>query len=169
MFRAFAAFCLLVLCPSAFAQLGDTVPGLYAGGALGRSQPSEFCGLRAGCDEEGTALRLFAGFQFRSWFGLELGYNNLGKISAFVLREPVRVEVGDLTPAFTLRVEPFSVHARIGLYAGSGNSGPTLALGAGYRIDRNLALRAEWQQFYPVWASSALDAEVISLGARWSF
>lgn len=169
MSRACAAFCLLVVFSPAILAQEPSDRGWYGGLTIGRSKSTEFCSPQVDCDQTDLAGRAFLGFQFRRWFGLELGYSHLGSLSTTYGQSPQREYAADLTPAFTLAFDAFSVQGRIGLYGNDHGVGPTLALGAGYRLGAQLGLRVEWQHFYDASILSGFEASLISLGARWRF
>ena len=77
---------LLAIGTLAFAgTVSAQTPGLssvYIGGTLGQSEYKDGCTGVASCDEKDTAWRLLAGYQFNRYFAAELGYHDLGSVSA---------------------------------------------------------------------------------------
>ena len=78
-FAVIAFIAALVSAPAA-AQMG--MSSVYVGGSLGQSEAKDACEGFANCDEKDTAWKVFAGFQLTPMFGVELGYTDLGEVSA---------------------------------------------------------------------------------------
>ena len=172
-------------------------PGIYLGGSVGYSQFKDSCkDLIAPCDGNDTAWRVFGGYQFNSWWAVELGYGDLGAatIEGIALtgtfgNERIAVEEAwDLTAVFLIPVTTrLSALGRVGMYrarttidtnvsgippaheAGT-NSGFSYGAGAEYRLG-SLGLRAEWQRYENVGVASTGedDIDVFSLGLLWRF
>jgi OmpA-OmpF porin, OOP family len=107
--------------------------GIYLGGSLGQAKyqggecPS--FGARAQCDSSDKSWRLFGGYQFNRHFSAELGYADLGQISAqnvfrfFSITQSSSSNVDTETVAWDLSIvgilpiaEHLSLIGRAGLY-----------------------------------------------------
>ena len=171
-------------------------PGLYAGGSVGYTQFKDVCKRSAvPCDDHDVSWRAFGGYQFNSWFALELGYANLGEASG---SGPVAGGTGtfsaevkeawDLTGVFLFPVaDRLSLLARVGMYrarltvdqevtglppthdAGT-NSGFSYGIGTEFRLGK-LGLRAEWQRYENVGvaATGEDDLDVLSVALLFRF
>ena len=193
-FALLAAAMAFCLAQSSFAQNN----GWYVGGTIGQSKVKDFCtDCVAGesCDDTDTAWRFLAGYQFNRYFAAELGYHDLGqaKDSApsigsadFKANAIELVAVGSWP--FTSQ---FSVYGKGGMYRGetkanfnftpvglgTGNIKETntdLTYGVGLRFDlnRNIALRGEWQRYTNLGDNATIgesDVDVLSLGVLWKF
>ena len=155
-------------------------PGLYVGGSVGYSQFKDSCkNLVVTCDDHDQAWRLFGGYQFNRYVGLELGFANLGAATGEgitntgaqgVFTRAVE-EAWDLTAVFSIPVTGrLSALARVGLYrerttqdesivgqapthnAGT-NSGFSYGAGAEFRLGP-IGLRAEWHRYENVGVGS---------------
>ncbi|MCW5624637.1 MAG: hypothetical protein KIT73_07990, partial [Burkholderiales bacterium] len=61
----------------------------YFGFGIGHSKHKKYCdaiqsipSFIGSCDDSGEAVKVFGGYKFKSWVGMELGYTNLGRSSA---------------------------------------------------------------------------------------
>jgi OOP family OmpA-OmpF porin len=150
----------------------------YAGLTFGQAHWRPGCLNGATCDDTNAALRVFAGFQLNRIFSVEAGFHNLGKASS-----PGNSVKGHAWEAVGLAAWPIagalSVYGKLGVFRAKiegvpnheTNFGPTFGLGAQFELNRNLALRGEWQS-YPGVGGSTLpksDINVMSLGALWRF
>src|SRR5688572_1012302 len=79
---AVIAFVAALASAPAAAQMG--MSSVYIGGSFGQSEVKDGCEGLGGisCDEKDTAWKLFGGFQLTPMFAVELGYADLGEISA---------------------------------------------------------------------------------------
>jgi OmpA-OmpF porin, OOP family len=160
----------LIAGPAA-AQSGDA-SGIYLGGSAGYSQYKDTCKeLFIPCDNDDSAWRLFAGYQFNRNWALELGYGDFGDAqgsgpipaggnATFVTHS----YAFDLTGIGSLYLtQGLSLFGRFGLYMGrttrdieftafpntndsKTNSGFTYGAGLGYNLGR-FGMRAEWQRY----------------------
>lgn len=167
--------------------------GWYAGGAIGQSSVDSFCDGAAiagvSCDDGDTTWKLFGGFQVNRNVAVELGYADLGEVSArgpggTVSAEASAFEIVAL--GMLPLAQNFSLYGKAGLYRAevdwrantliltdsSSDSNVDLTFGFGLKVDlaRNVALRAEWQRYADVEAGgSGADLDVISLGVAVRF
>jgi len=171
-----AALAAAICAPAAFAQASDS--GIYAGGLLGRTRYSENC--PQSCDEASRAARLFAGYQFNRWFGMELGAAALGETKNQELGVPVttQVRVLDYTLLGYLHIaEKVALFGRVGAYSGKTtgtltdtSSGGTAGVGVQFAVTPNLGLRVEWQDYATVSNGARLfDINLLGIAALWRF
>jgi OOP family OmpA-OmpF porin len=169
--------------------------GWYIGATIGQSKVKEWCdGLGPGvsCSDTGTAWRVLGGYQVNRNFAAELGYHDLGSVDASDPSASVKAEA-NAWELVALGQWPFtnqfSVYGKAGLYRGevkasatvpgfgSGSTSETntdITYGVGVRFDlnRNLALRGEWQRYTNMGDNATIgesDVDVLSLGVLWKF
>ena len=149
-------------------QFGRMDTGLYLGGAVGGSKFRHACdGIPGGvsCDEKDFAARGFVGWQFNRYFGLELGYADLGKaeVSTAGISGSVKARGADLVGVATFPISDlFGIYGKLGVARtkvtanapgiNASDTSNNLTFGAGlrYNFTRNFAARAEWQRYHDV-------------------
>lgn len=167
----------------------------YVGGSLGQMEAKEACdGVIISCDDKDTAWRIFAGYRFHPNFAVELGYADLGEVSASApgINASVEATALDLAAVGIVPLgDRFSLFGKIGVYRGESdgtanvavpgfvasasasetNSDFTYGLGAGFEVNRSLGLRAEWQRYEDVGGQDVgeSDVDVLSVGVRFKF
>lgn len=163
----------------------------YVGGTIGQSTASHGCGSivlpSINCNDSDTAWRLLGGYIFNQNISLELGYQDLGQVSAapFGATGSVTANVWELVGVGTLPLQNrFSIYGKLGGYRGSAerrapggfstsetNTDLTLGIGARYDYGPQLAFRAEYQSYQSVGGGSVgqSDFDVISVGALYNF
>ena len=174
--------------------------GFYLGASIGQSQAKDTCDDSAGfsCDDQDTAWKVFAGYQFNRHLAVEAGYTDLGEfglsgvLGGVSVRGTIEVTAFELMGVGSFPVaERFSLYGKLGLYRAeteqtiTGTFGPvtrtdsvsesntdlTFAFGARFDITRNLGIRAEWQRYLDVGGGEIGedDIDVLSLGVLWRF
>jgi OOP family OmpA-OmpF porin len=135
--------------------------GFYAGFSLGQATADDACtgvsGPGVSCDDKDSAWKILGGYQFNRHFAVELGYTDLGEVSASGPGFSASIEssafevvaVGMMPIA-----DKFSIYGKLGMYRGESDaSGPggsisesttdlTFGIGARYDFTRNLGVRA---------------------------
>jgi OmpA-OmpF porin, OOP family len=166
----------MIFAGSASAQAsGDA--GWYVGASLGQAQVDVDCSGTTACDDKDSSWKIFGGYQFNRNFSVELGYTDLGAVTAST---PSFVVPPFVIPAANLNVdstawelvgigslplgERFSIFGKLGLYYGEtdttvdfgalgavneSDSTTDFTFGVGMRYDftRNFGVRAEWQRY----------------------
>jgi hypothetical protein len=170
--------------------LADYKDGLYLGGSVGHAEVKDTCegvtGIAATCRDHDTAWRVFSGYRFSRHLSAELGFTNLGDVSAVtstgIVLEAQNKGV-DGSAIFSIPLTGgLSALVRLGVYrirttvevpgsrSGETSSGYTYGLGAAYDLWR-LGLRLEWQRYDSV--GGAITGEdtidVFSVGALFRF
>ena len=175
----------------------DSEKGIYIGGSVGYSQYQNACeSALVPCDEGDVAGRLFAGYQFNRTWSAEIGVGKFGEASgsgavaggAGTGSFSLKAYRWDLTAVATIPLgSGLGVLGRFGVYrarttldqegsffapthdAGT-QSGWTYGAGLSYALGR-LGLRAEWQRYDNIGASSVGTDEIdmFSLGALFRF
>ena len=152
----------------AAAAAGPAAAQLYVGGSLGYSQYKDICEVaNVPCDDKDTGWRAFGGYQFNEYFGLELGFGDLGAATGSGAAGTFAVEVKeafDLSAVFSFPVSTrMSALLRLGAYRvrttvdqqgptfgtlheGKTGTGFTYGAGAQYLLG-NIGVRAEWQRY----------------------
>jgi len=165
--------------------------GWYGGISFGQSKAKDACtglvGLGITCDDTDTALTLFGGYQINKSFGAELGYVNLGEVSATGPGGTATIEAKgfELVGVGTLPInQQFSLFGKLGFFrwdldasapgVSISESGMDLTYGFGVKYDftKNFAVRAYWQQYKDVGdeaTTGTSDVEVIGLSAVFKF
>lgn len=166
--------------------------GFYWGGSIGQSKAKDGCtGVAISCDDKSAAWKIFGGYQVNRNFGAELGYADLGKTKASGVTSGVNVDAKtkvnawDLVGIGSLPVaNKFSLYGKLGVYRGqvsdsatgsaggftamasgsSINTGLTFGFGAGFDINQNIAVRAEWQRYKAMGGDSTGKSDVVVLG-----
>jgi len=187
--KTLAAAALAAFSLPLFAQAGNGT-AWYAGASLGQAQADVDCSGTTSCDDKDSTWKLFAGYQINRNFSVELGYSDLGAVTAST---PSFVLFPFVIPAANLKIEStvwelvgigslpvaerFSIFGKLGLYRADtdvavdfGASGSTsqsdsntdLTFGVGLRYDftRNFGVRAEWQRYMDVSAGDFDKSDV---------
>ena len=175
-FASIAFVAALALSAPAAAQMG--MSSVYIGGSIGQSEAKDACDGIPGCDEKDTAWKIFGGFQLTPTFAVELGYTDLGEVSAPGISAEATAWDLSVLAGFPIG-EAFSIYGRLGGYraeteASTGeddsNTGLTFGVGVGFNLSRNLGLRAEWQRYADVGDDvDESDVDVLSIGVLWRF
>jgi OmpA-OmpF porin, OOP family len=174
----------------------DKISRFYFGGSVGVAQWGDSCDDLSGipnCKDTDDAWRLFAAYRFNRNLALEVGYANLGRVTAggAVGGVPATFEskvqgwdysgilsfsiAGDLygfgrLGAYTMRAETDATFAGAQATPGETNTGFTLGAGAGYDLGF-LGIRLEWQRYVNVGGGSTGEdtIDVFSAGALLRF
>ncbi len=176
-----------------------TAQGFYWGGSIGQSKAKEGCtGVTISCDDKSAAWRIFGGYQANRNFAAELGYADLGKtkasgvISGVGVDAKTKVNAWDLVGIGSLPLgDAFSLYAKLGVYRGqvkdsatgsaggftamasasSINNRGTFGFGAGFDVNRHIAVRAEWQKYKDMGGASTgkSSVDVVGVGLLYRF
>ena len=170
--------------------------GWYVGLGVGQSKFDVDCTGTTSCDDKDTAWSIFGGYQFNKHFGAELGYVDLGKVTASgpVLGVPVSLSIK--TKAFELLGvgtypinQQFSVYGKLGFFrwdvdasasalgasASDSDSGTdfTHAIGVKYNFTKTIAGTLQWQRYYNIGSDDTTggtsDVDVIGVGIIFKF
>jgi OmpA-OmpF porin, OOP family len=158
-----AAFAL----PAAAQMRSPALSSAYVGASIGQSKFEVDCEGIATCDEKDNGFRIFAGYQFNRSVAAELGFASLGKAHFGDVggSADLKADAWDLSAIGSLPVGPVSLFGRLGLYRATAkfsgdvrgdetSMGLTWGLGAQYDFTRNLGVRAEWQRYNGVEATT---------------
>lgn len=184
---ALALLALLAVAAPAAAQ----EKAIYLGGSLGYGQYKSTCKrLLVPCDDQDTAWRGFAGYQFNRHLAAELGYGDLGEVTGNGLLPSgaatykLNSKAWDLSALASIPIAGrLDALVRLGMYrarttedqeggfgtlrAGATNSGLTYGAGLGYTLGI-IGLRADWQRYDNVGGSAIVagedDIDVFSFG-----
>ena len=184
---------------TAFAQSRGMVAtgeplGFYAGAGIGYGKAKDACdlsgtGFVGTCDDKDTNWNIFAGYQFHPNVAVELGYVDLGEVTASgaIGGTPVNVSadanglelVGVASYPFATN---FSLYGKAGVFLwdsdgsgrvggaafGAGDDGTdfTGGLGVQYRASRNIATRLGWQHYNDV---AGADVNVLRVSVHYTF
>lgn len=166
--------------------------GWYAGLTLGQSKQKDACdgvsGAGISCDDKDTAWRILGGYQFNKNLAVELGYTDVGEVSASgTFSASIEAKIWELVAVGSWPFTPnFSAYGKLGMYRGDtdfstnnpafaneSESNTDLTYGIGVRWDftKNLGARAEYQIYKDIGGGNIGegDVDVISVGVIWKF
>ena len=164
----------------------DNERGLYAGVGVGQfnievDDVDTTDELREAFDSDDTVFKVFAGYRFAPFIGVELDYIDLGGPEDTIENVKVKAEINGVAPYLigTLPLGPIEVFARVGYYfydveisgedLGSvDDSGEDLVYGAGVGLTlfEHLHARLEYEI---IDVSEVDDANAIWLSGAWRF
>lgn len=138
--------------------------GLYGGISLGGTRFE-------GSDQDGSAFKLFAGYQFNENLGAEVGYVRLADDESETQIAGARAFYAAGTVSWPLGAR-FLVNGRLGLASshvtGDGNTQSAMVgFGAQYRFSPRLALTVNVDHFDKV--SQSMSSDVATVGAVFRF
>lgn len=170
----------------------EDVTGPYIGGALGRSDFNHHnLGVpRVGGDEHDTAGKVYGGYRFNEFFGVEGGYARLGSFTERVtLGNGSTVDQNGRGRSFYVAgtgryalSQKFALTGRLGLSSGRvsgtsvmpagtkviGSSGALMVgVGAEFQIAQKIALTLDYDRFGRL--SDKISGNLISAGVRFNF
>jgi len=165
--------------------------GFYAGLHIGNSSASDACdglsGPGVSCDDKDSAWKILGGYQFNKHFAVELGYTDLGEVSASGggVNAAVEATAFEVVAVGILPLaDKFSLYGKIGMYRGDTeltsnvgvnesetNNDMTFGFGVRFDFTKNLGVRAEWQKYQDLGGGNIgeSDVDVISIGLIWKF
>jgi len=184
------------------ARADEDNPGRwFVGAGVGQSTGRQFCDANAGvtavsnCDDSATSVRLFTGYDFNRYLGVEGGYLRLGKFTAD--RTIAGTTVSDEFKTYTAYLEGVAtlpLGDRFGLYAKAGGvywsiktsgtlsgvAGPNNSKGgvdfiggggAQFFFTRNFGIRAEYEYIPKLGDSTTgeVDVGIASASLIWKF
>ena len=150
--------------------------GFYLGGSVGQSKIDSdiaFPGLISSgtVDGKDTGYKVFGGYQFNQYFGLDLAWVDLGKASysgsffgAPVTGGTVKLSGLNFSVVGTVPLNPdFALFGKLGVFAWNAKASDTtfgvpfsatdngadlsVGLGASYNFTKNVSVRLEWERF----------------------
>lgn len=192
-----AAAVLGLLLAAALGPAAAQEKGIYLGGSIGHSEYQDVCQTSlVPCDENDTAWRLFAGYQFHRNWAAELGYGLFGRARG---EGPITGGVGSgsfeqeakgwdvsLLGSFQIgggfwgfgRLGAYSARTTLDqqgtsfadLHDADSQSGFTYGAGVAYNLGR-LGVRLEWQRYDNIGMNTFGhdDLDVFSLGVLFRF
>lgn len=179
-----ALFALVAISTPALSQQ-DT--GWYAGFGIGQAMHDVQCAAGESCDDKDTAFKIFGGYQFNTYFGVEVGYTDLGKATITDAGGVTKFEVAgfEVVGVGTLPInQQFAVYGKLGFFRWDldasapgisiGETGTDLTYGIGvrYYFTKNLAVRAEWQRYNDIGNDATTgksDSDFIGVGLVFKF
>jgi OOP family OmpA-OmpF porin len=155
-----------------------SLSSVYVGGTIGQAEYKDGCAGLTDCDEKDTAWRILGGYQFNRYFAAELGYHDLGEVSA-----PAGAVEGTAWELVGIGAYPIvdklSVYGKLGAYRGEleapgaeeTNSDLTYGVGLQYDVLKNVGVRGEWQRYNKMGggAIDETDVDVLSVGVVYRF
>jgi OmpA-OmpF porin, OOP family len=163
----------------------DSQPGFYAGASVGKAKVEDD---GFGFDADDTAFKVFGGYSFNQYFGVEASYFDGGKaddrVGLFGTTAKVEADITGFNLSAVGRLplgEAFSLFAKVG-YASydldvtasagtirdtvdAGDEDLSYGVGAAFNLGESFELRAEYEAV----DVSGGDFNVISIGAAYKF
>jgi OOP family OmpA-OmpF porin len=165
----------------------------FVGAGVGQSKIKDFCdGFVGACDDSDTSWKIFGGYQWNRYFGVEAAYVDFGKGTANGSLLGVSV-AGFSAKAWGLSAQAvgtlpigdqFGLFGKLGLaYSKADLSGTvagipistddddfglTFGFGAKFNFTRNWGMRVEWERFQDVGGFDD-DVDLISVGVVYTF
>jgi OOP family OmpA-OmpF porin len=174
--------------------------GFYLGASLGTSHSNDWCGPYLDvtvitCDNSATGYKLYGGYRFNEFLGVEAGYADLGSFSATLaasygsINDKIKLRGAIAQAVLHLPITgEFSVFGKgggiywdlksdtyiNGVPSNRSGNGLDVALGAGvqYFFTPHFALRAEFEYFPNVGKTDTTgdyDQQLWTIGAVWKF
>lgn len=193
--RATKLFAAAVLVLSGLVAASQaSAQGFYIGGSVGQSDIDDGIAkpelISSGTvDGKDTGYKVFGGYQFNQYFGLELAYVDLGKVSYSgtflgvpVTGGTVKVSGFNFSAVGTYPLNPsFALFGKLGVFASEEKASDvtggvpfsdkvretdlSVGLGVSYNFTKNVSARAEWERF----KLHNSDADLLSIGIVYKF
>lgn len=167
----------------------------FVGLGIGHMKTSDDCPVTAApganCEDEDTTWKIFGGYQFNTYLGVELGLVDMGERPASLSGlgpASAKLRIFEVTLVGTVPVgQRTSAYAKAGIfqwdadfelpaggsgYADANGNDYTYGLGVKYQLTRNSALRLEWQHYDDVGdrgTTGKFSVDVFGVGALFSF
>jgi OOP family OmpA-OmpF porin len=185
---------------AAAAGPGKDQRGFYAGAAVGPSRAEDWCGpffdtVVLSCDNSELGYKVFGGYRFNDFLGVEAAYVDFGRFSADLVilgdavSDKARFRGGTAQAVLYLPITgQFDLFGKAGgIYwdvrsdttingapANRSGNGFDVAVGIGaqYSLTRHFALRAEYELFPNLGNADTtgdVDQHLVTLGAVWKF
>ena len=195
LFTGLAAATSFGLSSSLYAQMSTS--NFYAGASFGQTKAKDACNGAAAsgfsCDDSDTAGRIFGGYQFNRNLAAELGYAELGKVTANSVDPGAPGSINWKARAWDIQAvgimplsEQFSLLGKLGVALwrldltesgstpmSSSPTGTKLTYGVGgqYDFTNKVGMRVEWQKYKDIGTDATIksDVAVFSLGALYKF
>ena len=192
--RATTTIVAMVLAVAAWVAPSEApAQGWYVGGSVGRSDADDGNAVpdlitSGSVDGTDTGFKIFGGYQFNPYFGLELAWVDLGtakysgSFSGFpVTGGTVKTQGFNFSAVGTYPFgSGFAVFGKVGALAWESKQNDTTAgtpfsnkesggdvsfgIGASYNFNKNIGIRAEWERFKAVG-----DIDLLSVGLAYKF
>ena len=136
------------------------------------------------CDDRGNAWKVFGGYQFNSYFGYEIAYGDLGKITQTQVGVSSATLEGttiDLLLVLTIPLSrEFGLYGKwgvanwdvertiTGMGAGSADASGrdiTFGFGMSYSVGKHIALQLEFQRYYDIGDANFTGSSNVDLGS----
>ena len=154
----------------------------YVGATAGSGHWRSMCQNAPTCDDTNTTVSAFGGYRINPIFSAELAFRNYGMVhasTASIKGKGWEVDGLAAWPVFG----SLSVFGKLGIFRGvvkgdgtltgakETNYGPTYGVGVQYEINKNIALRGEWQAYSGLGGSTLPkgDLDTVNVGALWRF
>lgn len=164
--------------PASRSWLPYTANG-YVGGSVGRTNyDAGGCVAFFSCDDEATGFKIYTGGRFSRYFGLELGYVNLGNANrngGEIKAQGANLSLLGIIPI----TDYFNVFGKVGgFYGWTRTSTPVAGLPAGkedglglsyglgvqFDINKTFAVRGEWDRYRVKYVNQRGDADLYTVG-----
>lgn len=156
---------------------------LYLGATAGSGHWRSMCQNAPTCDDTNTTVSVLAGYRVNPIFSAEFAFRNYGMVHASTASIKGKGWELDGLAFWPMPIDHLSLFGKLGIFRGvvkgdgtlSGaketNYGPTYGVGAQYEINKNIALRGEWQAYSGLGGATLPkgDLDTLSVGVLWRF
>jgi OOP family OmpA-OmpF porin len=164
----------------------------FVGAGAGRTKIQDACGSLPGvaCDDSDTGWKIFGGYQWNPYFGVEAAYVDFGKgtvgsVAGVPTTSSLKAWGLSAQAVGTLPIgDRFGLFGKLGLaYTAAdvsgtvggvpvstddNNIGLTFGFGGKYNFTRNWGMRVEWERFQDVGDSNS-DVDLLAVGVVYTF
>jgi OOP family OmpA-OmpF porin len=168
----------MLVATASLVALSAHAEGLYIGGNIGPSHYSDDSIAGFGMtDRSSTAGKLYGGYSFDPYLGLEAGYADLGKFNSAdggVKADGIFLDAVGTWPL----ANDFSLLGRVGVFDGKLHGDPLgsdsgtsykVGLGVQYDLNKNLGLRGEWERYRFDALNSKPNTDMFTVGVAYRF
>ncbi len=160
----------------------------YVGASAGQTELKEDCTGGVICDYKDTGFKVFGGWMFMPYFGVEAAYVDLGKATESVPGISAQIESSGfgLWAKAALPIENFALFAKAGFayldtkvsgsVSGIGsasvsesNGNPAWGVGAAFNFTKNFGVLVEYERFRVEFQGDKSDVDMMSAGLVYRF
>ncbi|MCK5726479.1 MAG: outer membrane beta-barrel protein [Thiotrichaceae bacterium] len=149
---------------------------VYVGGSIGSATADDFCTSGSSCSDSDIGWKAFAGYDVNNLLAIEAGYSSLGKMKSGSTTSEVS--------GFELAaVGKMALNNQVGIFGKAGvfnwtadnsagersSTDIMYGLGADYKINDNISIRGEWENFNDIETrnNQTSDVQMLSVGATY--
>ena len=167
---------------SAFQPFGSKSPSKtssYVGASICSSTASNHCTNQSNCEDSDTSWKVYGGYRLSDLLTLQGGYTNLGERSSGNITSETKGFTASALASYPVN-EQINIFGKAGIFkwnteTSQGNEmddiDPLFGLGADYKLNENMSIRGEWDNYKSVATSStgeSSDVQMLSVGMTFS-